>query len=58
MICESGLKQSTWQAQVEKAVENETEDFWTKVKEKTTKMCLMKFSTGSTQNSTNADWTN
>ena len=31
MICESGLNQSTWQAQIEKAVESETGDFWTKV---------------------------
>lgn len=32
MIYQSGLKQSSWQAQVEEAVENETDEFWTKVK--------------------------
>ena len=31
IIYESGLKQSLWQAQVEEAVESETDQFWIKV---------------------------
>ena len=45
---QSGLKQSILQAQVQEAANREEEDFWTKVKEKTTKMCLLQSSAGST----------
>ena len=41
MIYESGLKQSPWQAQIEKAVKNEKEDeFLAKVKKKINEKCI------------------
>ena len=43
IIYESGLKQSLWQAQVEEAVESETDEFWAKVQKENGKCGVHSF---------------